>query len=104
MARCAGAGVRQLSIAALILVVPLVANAQVPAGSAGDPRDVPKAESKPPARSKTVPAQPEDAPDAALIEYLGEYGDAADGLDPIGLDDPESPPVDLAAQKRGSGG
>jgi hypothetical protein len=31
-------------------------------------------------------------PDAALIEYLGEYGDAADGLDPLGLADPEAPP------------
>ena len=25
------------------------------------------------------------APDAALIEYLGEFGDAADGLDAMGL-------------------
>jgi hypothetical protein len=34
----------------------------------------------------------ETHPDAALIEYLGEYGDAADGLDPMGLADPEAVP------------
>lgn len=33
-----------------------------------------------PANAKTV-----HKPDIALIEYLGEYGDAADGLDPIGF-------------------
>ncbi|MDR3386626.1 MAG: hypothetical protein P4L92_06190 [Rudaea sp.] len=31
-------------------------------------------------------------PDTALLEYLGEYGDAADGLDPMGLADPDAPP------------
>lgn len=40
-----------------------------------------------------------DNPDAALIEYLGEYGDAADGLDPMGLADPEAP-----VAKSGGGG
>jgi hypothetical protein len=34
----------------------------------------------------------ETHPDAALIEYLGEYGDAADGLDPMGLADPDVVP------------
>jgi hypothetical protein len=34
----------------------------------------------------------ETNPDAALIEYLGEYGDAADGLDPMGLADPDAAP------------
>jgi hypothetical protein len=34
----------------------------------------------------------ETNPDAALIEYLGEYGDAADGLDPMGLADPDAVP------------
>jgi len=31
-------------------------------------------------------------PNAALIEYLGEYDDAADGLDPMGLADPDAMP------------
>jgi len=34
----------------------------------------------------------ETHPDAALIEYLGEYDDAADGLDPMGLTDPDAVP------------
>jgi len=34
----------------------------------------------------------ETHPDAALIEYLGEYDDAADGLDPMGLADPDARP------------
>ena len=35
----------------------------------------------------------EPNPDAALIEYLGEYGDAADGLDPMGLAEPDAVPT-----------
>ena len=35
----------------------------------------------------------ETSPDAALIEYLGEYDDAADGLDPMGLADPDAVPA-----------
>jgi hypothetical protein len=38
------------------------------------------------------PIKVEANPDAALIEYLGEYGDAADGLDPMGLADPDAVP------------
>ena len=38
-------------------------------------------------------------PDAALIEYLGEYGDTADGLDPMGLADPDAPPTKSAGDK-----
>jgi hypothetical protein len=37
--------------------------------------------------------QVETQPDAALIEYLGEYDDAADGLDPMGLTDPDAVPA-----------
>jgi hypothetical protein len=29
------------------------------------------------------------APDADLLDYLGSYGDAAEGLDPLGLADAE---------------
>jgi hypothetical protein len=37
---------------------------------------------------------PRDPPDAALLDYLGRYGDAAIGLDPIGLDPGD--PAELA--------
>lgn len=30
-------------------------------------------------------ATPARAPDAALLDYLGRYGGAADGVDPLGL-------------------
>jgi hypothetical protein len=30
---------------------------------------------------------PRDPPDAAVLDYLGRYGDAAIGLDPLGLAD-----------------
>jgi len=33
--------------------------------------------------------------DAAVIEYLDVYGDAADGLDPVGLADPVAPPAKI---------
>jgi hypothetical protein len=42
-------------------------------------------------------------PDAALLEYLGEYGDAADGLDPMGLADPDAPVVKTGDGKGGQG-
>jgi hypothetical protein len=29
-------------------------------------------------------------PDAALLDYLGRYGDAANGLDPLGLAEGEA--------------
>jgi hypothetical protein len=35
----------------------------------------------------------ETQPDPALIEYLGEYDDAVDGLDPMGLADPDAVPA-----------
>jgi hypothetical protein len=40
-------------------------------------------------------------PDAALIEYLGEFNDAADGLDAMGLSDSDAPPAPAA---NGGGG
>jgi hypothetical protein len=42
----------------------------------------------------------EKNPDAALIEYLGEYDDAADGLDPMGLAESEAPPDKTGDGKR----
>ena len=41
----------------------------------------------------------QDGPDAALIEYLGEFDDAADGLDAMGLAEP-----DADKAKTGDGG
>lgn len=41
------------------------------------------------------------APDINLIEYLGEYADAADGLDPLGLSEQRvdlQPPAKPAAK------
>ncbi len=32
-------------------------------------------------------------PDAALLDYLGSYGDAADGLDPLGLAEADDAPA-----------
>jgi hypothetical protein len=32
-----------------------------------------------------------DSPDAALLGFLGDYEDAADGLDPIGLSEQAEP-------------
>ena len=45
------------------------------------------------------------APSAALLEYLGQYEDAVDGLDPLGFDG-ENAPQDgktATADKQGSG-
>jgi len=42
-------------------------------------------------------------PDTALLEYLGEYGDAADGLDPMGLADPDPAPVKSVDGENGQG-
>ncbi|MDE1960780.1 MAG: hypothetical protein KGI64_08895 [Xanthomonadaceae bacterium] len=36
-------------------------------------------------KTMTQHAKPEQSPDLDLIGYLGDYGDAADGLDPMGL-------------------
>ena len=37
------------------------------------------------------------SPDAALLEYLGEFDDAADGLDAMGLADPDATAKEAAA-------
>jgi hypothetical protein len=58
-------------------------------------------------RGKSMNAKVENAdpamPDAALLEYLGEYGDAADGLDPMGLADPQAPVSKSGDGKNGQG-
>jgi hypothetical protein len=39
-------------------------------------------------------------PDAALLDYLGRYGDAADGLDPLGLAEGEARAADDAPPRK----
>jgi hypothetical protein len=39
-------------------------------------------------------------PDAALLDYLGRYGDAADGLDPLGLADGDAGAADGAPPRK----
>ncbi|MBU6198645.1 MAG: hypothetical protein KGP08_03265 [Xanthomonadaceae bacterium] len=36
-------------------------------------------------KTMTQQTKPKQSPDLDLIGYLGDYGDAADGLDPMGL-------------------
>lgn len=62
------------------------------------PRDAEKTQGQH-ARNMDKSTKVETHPDAALIEYLGEYDDAADGLDPMGLTaDP-----DVVSSKSGGG-
>jgi hypothetical protein len=49
---------------------------------------------------KMEKSAPAGTPDAALLDYLGRYGDAADGLDPLGLADPDAPAIDGAAPRK----
>jgi hypothetical protein len=39
-------------------------------------------------------------PDAALLDYLGRYGDAADGLDPLGLAEGDAGAADGAPPRK----
>jgi hypothetical protein len=39
-------------------------------------------------------------PDAALLDYLGRYGDAADGLDPLGLVEGDAGAADGAPPRK----
>jgi len=40
------------------------------------------------------------APDAALLDYLGRYGDAADGFDPLGLAEDDAGAADGAPPRK----
>ena len=107
MAGCTGSGLRRLSplLIALIMTGAVVAQAPSPApvAAAAAKPVAPMADAGKMQRShgkkmdKNIPA--EKNPDSALIEYLGEYGDAADGLDPMGLADPDAPPTKSADDK-----
>lgn len=83
MARRPGAGLRWLA-AMLSATVCAAAPPAAPIPSAASPpRAAASVEKGKSVKMETK--QPQDAPDAALLDYLGRYGDAAIGLDPIGL-------------------
>jgi hypothetical protein len=103
VAGCAGSRFRQLSLLLAVLTAaggvaaqtspaPQTAAVNASAPSADDKRAQRRQAKKMDKNTKV------DNPDAALIEYLGEYGDAADGLDPMGLADP-----DVQSAKSGGG-
>lgn len=51
-------------------------------------------------KTMTRNAKPSQSPDLDLIGYLGDYGDAADGLDPMGLaENPAALKASKSAQK-----
>lgn len=67
----------------LLAAVTLAATAQAPPPQSPPPADAQSVE-----QGKKTMTRKDDAkrsPDLELIGYLGDYGDAADGLDPMGL-------------------
>ena len=94
MAGRAGSGHRWLTIA--LLAVASGALAAPPPASADPPTPVKNA--KAPRMDKTTLPP---APEQALLDYLGRYADAADGLDPLGLAEPEAErPADADPRER----
>jgi hypothetical protein len=86
MARSTGSGFRWLIAAIAVAPLPAIAQTAAPAQPATVPAATPAtapAQTRHSAKMKKI--KPTDHPDAALIEYLGDYEDAADGLDPMGL-------------------
>jgi hypothetical protein len=77
-------------------IAPMAAFAQAAAAPAVVRNDVKKDKS-----IKVDETAPVRAPDAALLDYLGRYGDAADGLDPLGLAEPDAGPADAVPPKDG---
>lgn len=105
MAGCTGSGRRRLGVLAMALTAAAGAVAQVPAqaplaaASTPTPTRTPDGAKTPDRHGKKMITNIQvEIPNAALIEFLGEYGDTADGLDPMGLADPEA-----AAAKSGDG-
>jgi hypothetical protein len=76
-----------MAVAALALNTGMAA-APVSAQTAAAPVAAPAAAHGEVKKDKSVKmdkSAPAGKPDAALLDYLGRYGDAADGLDPLGL-------------------
>lgn len=92
MARRAGTRQRWLSAAATPLLLAAGAPpAPVPAPVSGN-ADMKHAD------ASTIETA---APDPALLDYLGRYGEAADDVDPLGFDLPAEPPLVPARSKPG---
>ena len=98
----AGAGPRQLILlGALATGVALAHAAPPPDAVASTPKGTAvqtaqTASASPAAGARKAPAPAKrngDAPDAAVLEYLGEFDEAGDGLDAMGLagDDADTP-------------
>ncbi len=97
-----------MSIAALgTLLIGLATAAQT---GGGDPSTTSLTQSKQDAaananKAHQTAADGKSAPSAALLEYLGQYEDAADGLDPLGFegDNAVQDAKTANADKQGSG-
>jgi hypothetical protein len=99
MARRRGSGKRWLALAAAAAA--FSGAAQDPA----EPEPARPAEAGPRAHAqheKAAPASAAPAPATELLDYLGRYADAADGIDPLGLAaaSAETPESDAPPRKR----
>jgi hypothetical protein len=114
VAQCSGPGFRRLGPLAAALAC-AAAFAQTPTSapsastptslqteqaSGADARQVQGRHDRQMAKSIKIQDPAAAHPDTALLEYLGDYGDAADGLDPMGLDDPDAPAAKADGGKR----
>jgi len=104
VAGCAGrrSGPGQLVLSALLLIAAGAGVSPAPAPPAQHDAAAPtrsRAASAASVRKDPASASKSDAPDAALLEYLGEFDDAADGLDAMGLE--ESARSDAKSERGG---
>ena len=86
MARSAGSRQRWLIAAALALHAGAQAAVSAASGSTAAAAPVDHRDDKNIKMEKKT--NPATAPDAALLEYLGRYGEAPDGIDPLAFDMP----------------
>jgi len=89
-------------IASLALLLATLGSAAEPQGH--EPTHASQARSMPPVAGKgqrmQKRAEASTSPAAALLEYLGEFNDAADGLDAMGLVETDRDTPDAAAAPR----
>jgi hypothetical protein len=76
------------------LLTPMLACGAEPAPAVAAPAAQPKP-APPPGRDSPVRTQ---APAAAVLEYLGRYADAADGVDPLGFAQDDDEDLQPASQ------
>ena len=96
VAGCTGSRLGRLTVLAVAWTAAGSAIAQAPpsataAAAPAQSRDAGKTQGQH-GKNMNKSIKVETGPDAALIEYLGEYDDAADGLDPMGLAEPDAVP------------